>query len=328
MEVLISIVIPCYNVSEYIGRCIQGLKVQQLKNAEFIFVNDGSTDNTLEKIQMFAAQDERVKVIDKINEGVSKARNRGLDASIGKYVYFLDGDDYLDDNTLDVVTAALKEDCDLLILPHKNVRDGKIFGKLNLGISDGLYNVEEFLENIPALPISYKIYKRSTLLEHDIRFDEDLLYGEVYTFFFHYLPFCKDIKVIPDALYNYVSRQSSAVHQINKNKELSYLKTVARIDEYSKEYPLNIKNTLKYNRPILSLFNSMIIAKYIRNGVKYKMVSDVFSEFTKDILFMQVLKFEAKNESWRRKDKYIALMMLFSPKLCYCVIEKVYKMRK
>lgn len=328
MDVIISVVIPCYNISEYVVHCIRGLKAQGLKNAEFIFVNDGSTDDTLEKIRIFSEQDERVKVIDKVNEGVSKARNAGLDASTGRYVYFLDGDDYLDDNALEIVAAALKDDCDLLILPHKNVRNEKIFGKLGLGIPDGNYTIEEFIQTVPTLPISYKIYKRSILLEHQIRFDEDLLYGEVYTFFFHYLPFCKSIKIISDALYNYVSRPSSAVHKINKDKELSYLKTISRINEYSKKYPTDIRNTLKYNRPILSLFNSMVVAKYIRNGIAYKMVSDVFSEFTGNRIFRNILLFMAKHESWRSKDKYVASMMLFSPKLCYHAIGKIYKMRQ
>lgn len=328
MDILISVVIPCYNVSGYVDRCIKGLKAQQFVDTEFIFVNDGSTDDTLEKIRIFAEQDNRVKIIDKLNEGVSKARNRGLEASVGKYVYFLDGDDYLDDNALSIIADALCSDCDLLILPHKGVWKENVLSQLDLGISEGEYALNDFLKKTSALPISYKIYKRSMLCENNISFDEDLLYGEVYTFFFHYLSKCKTVKVISDALYNYVKRPSSAVHSLDREKELSYLRTVHRINEYSRAYPMNIKNTLEYNRPIMALFNSMIIAKYIRNHTSYKTVSDVLSQFTHDKFFREVLLFMAKYESWKRKDKYVASMMLVSPQLCYLTIMRIYKIRK
>ena len=79
-----SIIIPCYNVAPFLPRLIAGLQAQTLPDCEFIFVNDASKDNTLELLQEFARQDDRVVLIDKVNEGVSVARNVALDVATGE----------------------------------------------------------------------------------------------------------------------------------------------------------------------------------------------------------------------------------------------------
>ena len=97
---LVSIIIPIYNVSKYLDRCIESVCDQTYKNLEIILVDDGSTDNCPKKCDNWAKKDKRIIVIHKINGGLSDARNAGLDVATGKYVYFLDGDDSIETNLI------------------------------------------------------------------------------------------------------------------------------------------------------------------------------------------------------------------------------------
>ena len=119
MNDLISIVIPIYNASKYLEKCINSVINQTYKNLEIILVNDGSIDNSLDICNDFKDKDNRIKVISKKNEGVSKTRNIGIDKCKGKYLMFLDSDDYIDEiyvekmytyltkNNLSMVTSSM-----------------------------------------------------------------------------------------------------------------------------------------------------------------------------------------------------------------------------
>ena len=103
----LSIIIPCYNVEDYLPATIQSLRaLENAEDCEFIFINDGSTDNTLKIILNFAEQDQRVVVIDQINSGVSAARNAALEIVQGKYFLPLDGDDKLRPNAVSIIRKS------------------------------------------------------------------------------------------------------------------------------------------------------------------------------------------------------------------------------
>src|SRR3954470_7921673 len=96
MSIKVSVVIPVYNAEKYITECIESLLNQTLKQCEFIFVNDGSSDNSSQIINEFKKKDNRIILINQENQGVSIARNNGLKAASGEYVGFVDADDYID----------------------------------------------------------------------------------------------------------------------------------------------------------------------------------------------------------------------------------------
>ena len=95
-EELISIIIPIYNAEKYIERCINSLKNQTYKNIEIICINDGSTDNSLNILKRIAITDNRITIIEQENKGVSVARNKGIESAKGKYIMFLDADDWFE----------------------------------------------------------------------------------------------------------------------------------------------------------------------------------------------------------------------------------------
>lgn len=123
---LVSIIVPVYNSEETLARCINSILDQQYRNIEVILVNDGSTDNSLNICREFAETDSRIIVIDKENTGVSDTRNRGIAQATGKYLHFVDSDDWIAENAVKVLVDRMQETgCDLVISGFYRVINGK-----------------------------------------------------------------------------------------------------------------------------------------------------------------------------------------------------------
>lgn len=106
---LISIIIPVYNLDKYIDECLRSIINQDYNNLEIIVVDDGSTDNTRLIVNQWQEKDSRIKLISQDNSGVSAARNRGIEASIGEFIMFVDGDDWIDEDCVSVLLKNIKE---------------------------------------------------------------------------------------------------------------------------------------------------------------------------------------------------------------------------
>lgn len=122
----VSVIVPVYNVAQYIIDCLTSLCNQKLREIEIICVNDGSTDNSLEVVQNYAERDSRIRVISQENRGLSEARNSGVKIADGKYLYFIDGDDLLDENALlDLYEKAVKDNLDIVFFDADSFLDEK-----------------------------------------------------------------------------------------------------------------------------------------------------------------------------------------------------------
>ncbi|MDY3918010.1 MAG: glycosyltransferase [Candidatus Limivivens sp.] len=178
----VSIIVPTYNVAQYLDQCMTSLINQTLKDIEMICINDGSTDNSLEILKRYAASDSRIKIIDKENGGYGIGMNIGLDHCTGEYVGIVEPDDYVKLNMYeDLYNLAKQHDVDIIkadfyrFVHDKNEKQVDIYNAL-YG-DQGIYNrVIDPAEE----PIVFKcimntwsgIYKRSFLLEHGIRHHE------------------------------------------------------------------------------------------------------------------------------------------------------------
>lgn len=140
----VSIVLPVYNVANYLPKCLDSLLAQTLEDIEIICVNDGSKDNSLTILQNYAAKDSRIIVIDQANSGPGAARNKGIISAQGEYIGFVDPDDWVDDDMYEkMYSAAQTHDADLVecgVITH-NEKSGKTRSKL---------------ENFPLVPFSWK----------------------------------------------------------------------------------------------------------------------------------------------------------------------------
>ncbi|MGL5786278.1 MAG: glycosyltransferase family 2 protein [Bacteroidales bacterium] len=175
----VSIIIPVYNVSQYLDRCLSSVVNQTFKDIEIIVVNDGSTDDSPKILQKYAEADSRVKIVNKLNEGLAMARFSGLEKATAPYVFHLDGDDYVENNLIETVYAKILEaDADLLMFrfffeyddhttqsnPYPNVVYSNIEMLKTLWIGEGYFSVWSH------------IHKRS--LYKNVHVDKELSYGE------------------------------------------------------------------------------------------------------------------------------------------------------
>ena len=224
MELLVSIIIPAYNIEKYIGRCLDSLLKQTYKNLEIIVVDDGSTDNTDKIIDEYAYRYENIKVIHKANSGVSAARNTGIDIAKGDYIGFVDGDDTVDEEMFEVlIKNAVKYDADISHCGYKMVfpsRTDYYYNTEDIVIQDNYDGLKELLKADRVEPsLSNKIYK-STLFD-DIRLSSDIKYNE--DLLANFYLFRKSIKSVfyDKCMYNYMIRKgSAATKKISKNKIL------------------------------------------------------------------------------------------------------------
>lgn len=308
MQPRISIIIPCYNLGSYLDGCLLSIQKQShIDNVEYIFVNDGSTDDTLEKLQIFSSANPYVKVINQSNGGVSSARNKALENANGDYVYLLDGDDMLSDNAITLMLEAIEDNPDIIFSPLQRLRDNQIYNR-PLDINNGVYTVDEIISNNTIFPIAPQpIYKRKLLEEFKIRFNPLLSVGEVLDFTFKVMMRANRIKITDKPFFIYVLRTSgSATQQPNVKKDLSIIDSIR---EYQKTLGERFHHPF-FLIPIYKLLMSFTYNKYIRNKLKGEEIYKALTHLRNNINVRKILKEVTRYKLTSRKDKFLAWYFL------------------
>ena len=322
--IFLSIIIPCYNVEEYLPKTICSLsQLKNSENCEFIFINDGSTDGTLSIIKEFATNDNRVVVIDQKNQGVSVARNNALKQVRGEYVLCLDGDDYLDSNTIDIISGNI-QNTDLLIAPCIKDDLGQ-FEFCNLNIPVGQYSVEELYERCKIFPLAPKlVYRTEFIKNNNLIFNPKIKCGEVYDFTVSFLRFVKNIKVIDQAFYYYVMRASSATKKANFEADLSVLTILDNFSVIQQTWALSTSFLLTELRLIINF----TYKKYVRNGFVDKKTINVIFSILSDSRFNNLLSL-LLDKTMNLKDKlYVSYFRYMPSKLGYLIAVFLHKIIK
>ena len=145
----ISIIVPVYNTEKYLGVCLDSLISQTYKDIEIICVDDGSTDNSLQILNDYAAKDSRIKILTQKNQGPSVARNLGLEKAKGEYITFVDSDDWVSiDMCEKIYSKAIDTNADLVLFPHSRVTNTNIslddrLQKLQHSVSSNIFYFED-----------------------------------------------------------------------------------------------------------------------------------------------------------------------------------------
>jgi glycosyltransferase involved in cell wall biosynthesis len=235
----ISIIIPAYNVENYIDKCIESIINQTYENIEIIIINDGSTDDTRKICEEFKKKDNRIIVINKENSGVSIARNIGLKAITGKYIAFVDSDDWIEKDYCETMYYSMIENnVDLVMCGRVNeIKATKRFNS-GCGLPDGYYKVDEIISEV-ICPQRYKIaitphsklFKASIIIDN-LYFQEDLKYDEDYIFNINYLYKASSVMSIGSKfLYHYRTNPTSITNTYRKDMWENKLK----IDDYARQ---------------------------------------------------------------------------------------------
>lgn len=211
----LSVIIPVYNVAEYLGRCLDSLLRQRSELVEFVIVDDGSTDGSGELCDEYAIRDNRFRVIHKANAGVSAARNTGLEAARGEYIAFVDGDDYLADNYCDCLERHLKPEVDMLYFGRGYVEDGRIVNSGNCQTADnGQATIREICRRglFSGFVWTY-VYRRNIIEKAGLCFSTDMKYAEDWEFILKYYANASCFYVSSQCLYYQVRREGSATNR-------------------------------------------------------------------------------------------------------------------
>lgn len=205
----VSIIVPVYNTAVYLPACIDSILAQSYTDFELILVDDGSTDDSLQVCETYAARDARIRVLHQQNAGVSAARNLGVEQAQGDWLCYVDSDDVVLPAYLqDMLAVADSEDC----LVMGNISDSRMKGLITSDVVlEGEAMVRYMLShNILNLsgPVA-KLYNRATLVRYGIRFPQDIHYGEDMLYFLQYLNHIGRVAFRQSELYQVTMREGS-----------------------------------------------------------------------------------------------------------------------
>ena len=236
MNAMLSIIIPIYNVEKHLKKCILSVLNQHFIDYELILVNDGSTDGSLKIAKGFENKYKRIKLLNKVNGGVSSARNLGLGSAKGKWIYFLDADDFLNDSVFESIEPQLENNVDIdIVLGNYSCVDS------NHEIMFTTNN-QEFLKKGEELILDYGLWrhkivmgayfvKKSLLIKHNLLFNEKSRYAEDTEFINYCLLNAHKVISVKNVFFNYVVHNESAIARINFGRFDVY-KSKQRILDY------------------------------------------------------------------------------------------------
>lgn len=212
----LSVIVPVYNVERYLATCLDSIRNQSFRDIEIICVNDESSDRSPTLLRMAAEVDNRVKVINRPNCGVSAARNAGLRAATGDYVVFVDSDDFLEHEALAVVVKAFeKSQADIVTFGATVLPQSAATRWLRRALSPRKITYDGFepdllFKEATAPFIWHSAFSRDFLVRENLEFDERMRFGEDQLFCFTAFPASKRTSLIRDKLYNYrIARPNS-----------------------------------------------------------------------------------------------------------------------
>lgn len=328
----VSIIIPAYNCEKTIERCIESIMKQTYTNIEIIIVNDGSSDKTLDKIKKYNSK--KIKIINKENEGVSAARNAGINLASGDYIMFIDADDWIEKNTVNILVNETKKRKIEVIryCCFNNNEKEKLYE-----LSDKIVKKQDFEKEVMPhfLTNSEKIMnlvmllfiKREVIIKNEIYFDNDLYMMEDVVYYQKLLENIDNIYFLNCHLYHYEFNPDSAT-----NSEKKYIKNIKGIISSDEK----LYNDLKKRKINDKLINEMvvnhlrIIINYIifylkNNGIKKtrKLINELYQEN----FFCEMLKKKSANEKDEMNKTNWIIMKCLRRKKFFTIVLFITKVR-
>lgn len=269
----VSVIVPVYNSEKYIKRCIDSILNQESISLEIIIIDDGSEDGSLNICKEYEQKYKNISIIASSNNGPAAARNKGIVAARGKYLTFVDSDDYISkgmynkmfsltrSSSVDVVICGfMKTSTDenytsylsKLLLPNKIYKDKEITNVILKSYYNGIDIV------IPSL--CNKLYKTKILKDNKLLIDENYVRAEDYWFNFEVFKLAKSVVYIDEPYYNYWNNENSVMHTYRENQFEQSTKTHERLLEYNRTFNFNIDKNKFYKS---YLYETAIIIKNI-----------------------------------------------------------------
>lgn len=293
MNDLISVIVPVYNVETYLEQCVNSIINQTYTNLEIILVDDGSTDNSGRICDKYAAMDSRIKVVHKINAGVSAARNLGLDIANGKYITFVDSDDFVEDMYCSQLISFMRDDVSMVVLGLKRLKGDGTFKALSHRLKSGYYHFDELKDKIiddgtasgftfhSSCSILYRkeLIERNTLFfDYEIKYNEDGLFNTLY-FMLSQKGAYINYSITP---YVYRNNFCSATHTIDITSQV-YKKNMQLIEEKLQTISSNFNNlSIQLKRRSVTLFLAEAVYAIKKKKVRYNAFIELVKKYNVD----------------------------------------------
>ena len=277
---MISVIVPVYNVEEYLEECLESIRQQTFTDIEVILVNDGSTDSSKEICERFCQADSRFKLINQENKGQSVARNRGVAESTGQFIMFVDSDDVVKENIVEVLLSYMKADVDLvecnLVYNQEKLQKNKTIRVIFEGNStEAVINCISFKE--VKFCAFTKLYRREIV--EKIPFLEGCIYEDVFTGI-NYLKYIRKIIVVDFIGYYYRVRPNSTMTKSFNKKNLDIITVGNKLIESFQDD--------EYLLPYIAYFMFYIgLSHYQRDRITRKNpYVDLYENFIRDSVFI------------------------------------------
>lgn len=306
MNKKVSIIVPIYNSENVLKDCILSIINQTYKNIEIILINDGSSDKSGEIALSYARLDSRIKYIEQINEGVSKARNKGISLATGEYITFIDSDDIVS-NTYIEDMILLSNDKEYIMSGYKvwNMKKNT-YEEFRCPSFDG--NISEFINVIfkyvsppYLLGPCFKLFRRNILIDNNIIFPEDISFGEDAEFVIDYLEHIQTVRCIENINYVYRKNDNNSLSMVFREDKIDIF---FRINSHLKRLINNYSN----------IFDEEIKRMFFQNCVVYSQelfTSNVSYKKKRLIFYQKMNEYEINKLFVNIKEKSIAQKILY-----------------
>lgn len=307
----ISVIVPVYKTEDKLNRCIDSILNQTFKDFELILVDDGSPDNSPEICDEYVANDNRVVVIHKENGGVSSARNCGLKKALGDFIAFIDSDDYVEKEYLDLLLRYQQQADADLVMCNYNLFKGNKTDYVSHGFSDGqvlegdlfkktIYTNIAKCDSTGYFCLWNKLFKKHIIIDNQISFNNDMSFGEDMLFIMDYFKDANKVVFTDKPLYNYEMTDcglfSSYRPSFIQDVLTCYNRMIADTCEYSDSLSLDFKY---YN----------YIERYIKDVIKYEkhkrqLLKKLYNNETVKSIYKNICAVDAKERERLNFDEY------------------------
>lgn len=274
-NILISIIVPVFQVEEYVGACIESIQNQTYQNIEIILVDDGSKDQSLDVCFRYAKNDQRIIVLHQVNHGLSSSRNAGLRIATGEFIGFIDSDDTIEPQMFEEMLNKILENKSQMCVCTKYLIDNQSFYSAKIE-KTMLYQKEAIKEmlhmNFPTSVCSC-LYKKNIL--RDIYFDEEIYYWEDIEFQARIINQLQTISICNQAFYHYRQRPNSLNYRQVDDKTMTCLNIPDKImDYYRYQYPELHKDLLELHVYFLQIMIGRILKPTFVDKKYFKIVTN------------------------------------------------------
>lgn len=296
MEDLISVIVPIYNIEKYLTRCVDSIINQTHSNLEIILVDDGSQDNCFDICEKYKIKDCRIKVIHKINGGLSDARNEGLKIAKGEFIGFVDGDDWIEPEMYERLLKSIVKNnsdisaCSVKMVWEDSIKYRMLTKQVNCVLNKNDAQLALLEETLLKQPIWYKLYKKSII--ENIKFPKGKYHEDVF-WSFRAIGNANYVSIIDYVGYNYWQRSGSIMGEKYSLKRLDAIEAKCERQKYFEDFFPELKSKGLIDLWFTCMYNGQLAIKELSKQERVKafeILNNVINKYTIDNSDIRYLK--------------------------------------